>query len=162
MTYIELRNKVVKLLHTSLSGPKVILSDQVVPEDDYPYIYYQFISPHMGGASNKIYTKNAEGATLVNRVEQPTASLSFTACSLSDDEALQLSEKAKAFFMHTGSEKFRSENIAVVSVGNTQPRTAPGVVETDRRYGFDVAVRYERTDSRETAAIGSSVIIKEE
>lgn len=41
MTQRELRNIIVKQLHTYLAGPKVVLSDQTAPEADYPLIYYR-------------------------------------------------------------------------------------------------------------------------
>ena len=43
MTQRELRNIIVKQLHTYLAGPKVVLSDQTAPEADYPLIYYQSV-----------------------------------------------------------------------------------------------------------------------
>ena len=47
MTQRELRNIIVKQLHTYLAGPKVVLSDQTAPEADYPLIYYQSVQQHI-------------------------------------------------------------------------------------------------------------------
>ena len=41
----------------------------------------------------------------------------------------------------------------MIQVENTQSRSAFGVEETDRRYGFDVLVRYEREDIRPARAM---------
>ena len=46
MTQRELRNIIVKQLHTYLAGPKVVLSDQTAPEADYPLIYYQSVQQY--------------------------------------------------------------------------------------------------------------------
>lgn len=100
MTQRELRNIIVKQLHTYLAGPKVVLSDQTAPEADYPLIYYQSVQQHIPGAAN-ITTAAADGGTLTKyRREHAEATFSFTACSFNrqgkdgpisgDDEALEL------------------------------------------------------------------------
>ena len=81
MTQRELRNIIVKQLHTYLAGPKVVLSDQTAPEADYPLIYYQSVQQHIPGAAN-ITTAAADGGALTKyRREHAEATFSFTACS---------------------------------------------------------------------------------
>ena len=98
MTQRELRNIIVKQLHTYLAGPKVVLSDQTAPEADYPLIYYQSVQQHIPGAAN-ITTAAADGGALTKyRREHAEATFSFTACGFNrqgkdgaisgDDEAL--------------------------------------------------------------------------
>lgn len=112
MTQRELRNIIVKQLHTYLAGPKVVLSDQTAPEADYPLIYYQSVQQHIPGAAN-ITTAAADGGTLTKyRREHAEATFSFTACGFNrqgkdgpisgDDEALELADRAQGFFLFAG------------------------------------------------------------
>ena len=68
MTQKELRNLLVQELYAYLGGPKVVLSDQVMPEAEYPYLYYQSIQQHIPGPANLFN----EGAA--RRPRRPSAS----------------------------------------------------------------------------------------
>ena len=168
MTQRELRNIIVKQLHTYLAGPKVVLSDQTAPEADYPLIYYQSVQQHIPGAAN-ITTAAADGGALTKyRREHAEATFSFTACSFNrqgedgpisgDDEALELADRAQGFFLFAGRQLLADLGVVVVRVENTQSRSAFDTDETDRRYGFDVLFRYEREDKRAVPAISKPPI----
>lgn len=175
MTQRELRNIVVKALYDYLGGPKVVLADQAVPEPDYPLIYYQSVQQHIPGPAN-ITGRLDNGAHTITRCrhEHAQASFSFTACSMNrqgpdgqfirgDDEALDLADRAQGFFLFTGRQVLSDQGVVVVTVENTQSRSAFDVDETDRRYGFDVLLRYERSDIRTVPAMElTTVIMKEE
>lgn len=178
MTQRELRNIIVKLLYNYLKAPagqhspKVVLSDQVMPEADYPYIYYQSIQQHIPGPYNRGQTVN-DGTITKYRSESAQASFSFTACSMNrtgpngtkisgDDEALNLADRAQGFFLFTGRPQLAAAGVVVVSVENTQSRSAIDGDETDRRYGFDVLLRYERRDERAVEAMGLPITYMEE
>lgn len=158
MTIRELRNILVRELYKGLgSGPKVYLSDQTQPEAAYPYIYYQPVQPYMQGGHNIKYEQAAADAVRIRRIEQAEATYSFTACSINrtmdgipvsgDDEAAALADQAQGWFLHAGRRILSLQNIVVVEVTNAQVRSAPGIEDTDRRYGFDVRVRYARDDA---------------
>lgn len=158
MTQKELRNTIVQLLYTYLGGPKVVLSDQVMPESDYPFIYYQGVQQHIAGPFN-ISTATDAATIQKTRTEHAQASFSFTACGMNrtggngvyvsgDDEAMDLADRAQGFFLFAGRQLLADAGIVVVSVENTQPRSALDIDEVARRYGFDILVRYERTDTR--------------
>lgn len=173
MTQKELRNTIVQLLYTYLDGPKVVLSDQVMPESDYPFIYYQGVQQHIAGPYNMAQAP-AGDAIQKTRTEHAQASFSFTACSMNrttpggvqimgDDEALDLADRAQGFFLFTGRQLLADRGIVVVSVENTQPRSALNIDEVARRYGFDILVRYERTDTRTVQTMDlPTTYIKEE
>lgn len=175
MTQLELRNIIIKALYSFLDGPKVVLSDQTMPEAEYPYIYYQSIQQHMSGPANIIgLPDDAAGGITKYRYEQAQASFSFTACSINrvgaggeaisgDDEAMGLADRAQGFFLFTGRQLLADMGVVVVSVENTQSRSAFGIEETDRRYGFDVLFRYERQDARSIPIMEPPVVyLKEE
>lgn len=160
MTQKELRNLLVQELYAYLGGPKVVLSDQVMPEAEYPYLYYQSIQQHIPGPAN-LFNEGEPGADAFTqrRSEEAQASFSFTACSMDrdgisgDDEALELADRAQGFFLFSGRRNLAARGVVVIRVENTQSRSAFGVDETDRRYGFDVLLRYERIDTRAAPAI---------
>lgn len=165
MTQIELRNLLVRELYAYLGGPKVVLSDQMMPEAEYPYIYYQSVQQHIPGPHNR-YDEGEPGTAMFiqRRSEEAQASFSFTACGLNrteadgrpvsgDDEALELADRAQGFFLFAGRRVLATQGVVVIRVENTQSRSAFGVDETDRRYGFDVLLRYEREDTRTAPAM---------
>ena len=86
MTQKALRNLLTRELYAYLGGPKVVLSDQVMPEAEYPYLYYQSVQQHIPGPYNQ-YDEGQAGADAFTqrRSEEAQASFSFTACSLDRD-----------------------------------------------------------------------------
>lgn len=137
MTQRELRNIIVKQLHTYLAGPKVVLSDQTAPEADYPLIYYQSVQQHIPGAAN-ITTAAADGGTLTKyRREHAEATFSFTACSFNrqgkdgpisgDDEALELADRAQGFFLFAGRQLLARPWASWWSAWRTRRAAAPSI-----------------------------------
>lgn len=156
MTYQQLRNLLVLQLFQYLDGPRVVLSDQIMPESEYPYLYYQGVQLRIPGPFNVEHQAGAERAQL--RREQAQATFSFTACSRSEDEALELAEKAQGFFLWPGRKILAAHGVAVLEVQNVQGRSAFEIDETDRRYGFDLLVRYEYVESRPLEAMDAPPI----
>lgn len=155
---LTLRNVVARGLYAYLQRP-VVLSDQVVSESDMPYIYYQTVQPYMPlGGSEITY----DGEALA-RTEQVETTISYVVCSADreqdfspirgDDEALALADRMLGWFGHVGRDWLRQRGIVVVALGNVQNRTAIEVDEVARRYGFDIRLRYIRTDVLETPPI---------
>ncbi len=173
MTQKELRNAMIKALHVFIGRP-VVLSDQTVPEAEYPYVYYQPVQPYMSGGGTNITREVVPGEEfehdiITRREEEPEGTFSFTACSrnrkapdgsviLGDDEALDLAECAQGFFLHAGALELYDLGIVVVEVYGVFPRSALEVDEVDRRYGFDVRVRYARVDERRDGVIENGTI----
>ena len=161
MTPVTLRNQIVKLLWSYLQIP-VILSDQAQPEADPPFCIYTMTSPFSStGEMGDITTRDAEDPLelLEDRVEMPSGTISFTVCSENregkdgepisgEDEAEELADKAAGFFKQVGYEDFARLGICIVEVGPVQNRTTLMVDEASRRKGFDVRIRYTRTDTR--------------
>ena len=96
---------------------------------------------------------------LEDRMEMPSATLSFTFCSENRtgedgeeisgaDEAEELADKAVGFFKQIGYDDFARLGICIVEVGPVQDRSTLMVDEESRRKGFDVRIRYTRTDTR--------------
>lgn len=170
MSIVEIRNKIVKLLWAYLGQP-VILSGQVQPEPDLPYCVYTVITPYAPIAEMGDYTvePTEEGGQVEYRREMPSATFSFTFCSanrrgpdgveiIGADEAEALAEKAIGYFLHVGYNDLSKIGITIVDVGQAQDRTTLDIDEAARRVGFDVRIRYTRTDTREVPAADTSKI----
>ena len=86
MTFVERRNRLVEALSDYLERP-VLLSDQVQPEEKPPYVVYSVTADYIpdGGLGDYSYRETGDGEENrfeEVRAEQPTASMSFTACSV--------------------------------------------------------------------------------
>jgi len=170
MAFIEdVRNVIVKGL-TQYMGTPIILSDQIKKETPVPFMIYSVVSPSIPAAGvvhTRQITEDGNDVELV-RTEQPTATLSFTACSenrdtpggciYGEDEAIALADKAAGWFRHVGYHLLYLAGIVVVEVQNAAPRSKFVIVEQARRWGFDVTVRYSRADVRNDSAIDTTII----
>ena len=174
MTIITLRNAVVKLLWQYLGVP-VILSDQVQPEAEPPFGIYTVTTPYASTGELGEYSKEdaEDGGLLEHRREMPSATFSFTFCSENRtgedgeeisgaDEAEDLAEKAAGYFLHTRYDAFLKLGITIVDVGQVGDRTTLGVEEAARRKGFDVRIRYTRTDTRHISTVQQTIITEKE
>lgn len=171
MKFKEVRNLIVSGLHEYM-GLYVILSNQLNPELDYPFVIYSVTAPYIpeNGMGEYHAAKNIEGTITETRTEQSTCTFSFTICStdremngkyiLGEDEALELAEKAQGWFLHAGYEYISGKGLTVVDVANVQDRSFLQVDEEARRYGFDVILRYVRTDERIIAGVDSAITKK--
>lgn len=159
---VEKRNALILAL-SEFVGVPVLLANQVQPEADPPYIVWAVLSDYTsdGGLGHFSTESGGEGYAVSVRTEQPTATLSFTACSinrtealegggqayiLGADEAQELATKAQGFFLHGGRYAIEAAGFVVVDVTNAAPRDALELDEMGRRFGFDVRLRYTRTD----------------
>lgn len=163
-SFINSRNELIEELINFLNCP-VILSDQTQPEQEIPYVIYSVTTPYMPDTSLGHYTWVDSGEDLTEiRSEQPSLTISFTACGANrwmdeenyifgEDEAQELAERAQGFFLHTGYDILDRIGFVVVEVMNAGNRTTLVVDEAARRYGFDVRLRYARSDKREVGAV---------
>lgn len=172
MTFVEMRNAMVKKLWDYLGCP-VVLADQVQPEATFPFVIYSVTAPYIPGNTMGDYRTlpDGEDSTVVRRV-MPTATFSFTCCSMNRmgeggtfvsgaDEAYELADEAMGWFLHTGYMDISALGITVVEVGQVQDRTTLVIDEAARRFGFDVQIRYTREDTLNVPSIKKVTIKKE-
>ena len=172
MTFVEMRNAMVKKLWDYLGCP-VVLADQVQPEATFPFVIYSVTAPYIPGNTMGDYRTlpDGEDSTVVRRV-MPTATFSFTCCSMNRmgeggtfvsgaDEAYELADEAMGWFLHTGYMDISALGITVVEVGQVQDRTTLVIDEAARRFGFDVQIRYTREDTSNVPSIKKVTIKKE-
>lgn len=180
MNFLEVRNTIMTRLEQYLGIP-VVLSDQAAPMPEFPFCYYSITTPYAPtGEMGNYRIEDIPGETKITttRREQPSATFSFTVCSINrwtkdangaevepyifgEDEAQNLAEKAQGFFLVAGYDILSNLGIVVVDVTNTANRTTLVVDEAARRYGFDVRVRYTREDSRTDGTIKTVTTIRE-
>ena len=160
-SYIEKRNALILALSNFVGCP-VLMASQVEPEMEPPFIVYS------------LEDGSTEGTAVEVREEQPTTTMSFTACSinrveekdgeqvsiLGADEALELATLAQGFFLHGGRYAIQKAGFVVVDVTNATSRDALELDEMGRRFGFDVRLRYTRTDLAEVDTV-TNVITKQ-
>lgn len=161
-SYIEKRNALILALSKFVGCP-VLMASQVEPEMEPPFIVYSITSdytPDNGLGNYSLEDGSTEGTAVEVREEQPTTTMSFTACSinrieekdgervsiLGADEALELATLAQGFFLHGGRYATQKAGFVVVDVTNATSRDALELDEMGRRFGFDVRLRYTRTD----------------
>ena len=174
MKFKELRNAIIRNLWVYLGCP-VILDGQVQPEPEPPFGIYSVTTPYSstGEMGNYSVAGLGDGTAAETRTELPSATFSFTFCSWNhegpdgepvsgEDEAEDLAEKAAAYFLHTGYDDFLKLGVAVVDIGQVQPRTTLVIDEAVRRYGFDVRIRYTRQDTRRISTVETVQIVKKE
>lgn len=172
MTFVEMRNALVKKLWDYLGCP-VILADQVQPEAPFPFVIYSVMAPYIPGNEMGDYRTlpDGEDSVVVRRV-MPTATFSFTCCSMNRtgedrafvsgaDEAYELADAAMGWFLHTGYMDISALGITIVEVGQVQDRTTLVIDEAARRFGFDVQIRYTREDTLNVPSIKKVSIKKE-
>ena len=172
MTFVEMRNAMVKKLWDYLGCP-VVLADQVQPEATFPFVIYSVTAPYIPGNTMGDYRTlpDGEDSTVVRRV-MPTATFSFTCCSMNRmgeggtfvsgaDEAYELADEAMGWFLHTGYMDVSALGITVVEVGQVQDRTTLVIDEAARRFGFDVQISYTREDTLNVPSIKKVTIKKE-
>jgi len=175
MTFLEIRNALVSHLSRYM-GLKIVLADQIHPIKQFPYCFYSVITPYapIGEMGDYSVTPNANdvGVTSTRR-EMPHATFSFTFVSQSryvdvgtyvygEDEAQQMAERAQGYFLHTGYNELSRLGIVVVEIRNVTNRTTLVLDEDVRRYGFDVRMRYTRTDERIDSTVGSVSLKRKE
>ena len=172
MTFVEMRNAMVKKLWDYLGYP-VVLANQVQPEAPFPFVIYSVTAPYIPGNTMGDYRTLPDGEdSIVVRRVMPTATFSFTCCSMNRmgeggtfvsgaDEAYELADEAMGWFLHTGYMDISALGITVVEVGQVQDRTTLVIDEAARRFGFDVQIRYTREDTLNVPSIKKVTIKKE-
>lgn len=173
MTFRELRNTVIRLLHEALNVP-VILSDDVQPEEEYPYIIYTMTSPHSSarfGDHSKRIEDFPDGPQVIDRRKaHAEAVFSFTVCSANreadgawisgEDEAEDLTERAVGWFLHGGYIPLMLAGITVRDIMDVGNRSFLGIDEIPRQYGFDVRIGYARVDEAAQGAVDHAAAIQ--
>lgn len=162
MNFLEIRNRIIQCLSEYLQC-SIMLNNQQNPEAEYPYLFYS-AAPYTpeGGQGDYQLEKLADGY-LEKRTGEASCTFSFTCCStdrevgneyvLGEDEAFRFADKAAGWFLHAGYDTIAGMGITVDDVSAVQDRSTLMVDEEARRYGFDVRIRYVRTDTRKIGTI---------
>ena len=102
-----------------------------------------------------------EGVIGEDWTEEPMDETDEIEVIFGEDEALALAEKAQGWFLHVGAHFLRGHGIEIVEVFNVADRSSIEIDEMDRRWGFDIRIRYKRVDTRRDPAIDNGTITKE-
>ena len=171
MTFVGARNAIIRELAKFIKCP-VRLHSQTQPENEdytksgFPYIIYTATTAYIPsrGLGNYHFSKieNDEYDLIEKRTEQSEAVFSFTAYSTDreikqgkkdiqiygEDEANETAAEAQNWFIQSGYDFLNKLGFVVADISNVADRSALVVDEFERRYGFDVRLRYCRCDTR--------------
>lgn len=140
----------------TFTGLEVILSDQT---EDYPegmFITYKFVS--FGQTTQKYGTKQVGQVLYKTLDETVELTISFTAIGADEFEVFGKAEKMRSFFLLNGIPTLKASGIAVANVGAVSQRHMFIVNDTEKRYGFDVRFRAERSHTMEIGSIDTAQI----
>lgn len=141
---IDTRNKLVRLLYQHLNKP-VIANDTTGKRPPYPYADYS-ITTVVNDAGEGNYS--FDGTT--DRVDlQKQISFSINTYSRDETEAYELAKEAWNFFKHH-VDKY---DLTVVRIEEIMNRTLLEVDEYERRFGFDVFIRFSESIGTEVEGI---------
>ena len=179
MTFLEVRNTLVSSLAAALGLP-VLLSDQVQPEAEVPFIVYSVTAPYAStgelGDHTQTVIENEDGteALIDNRREQPSATFSFTACSenrwdgeeyvYGDDEAQSITEKAMfhlSVLSPSDSDIPKIHLLFLLVSGFLRPSHSFRFLFPTAAFSIDVRVRYTKDDQRRDDIL-QNVVTKQE
>jgi hypothetical protein len=99
------------------------------------------------------FSAGESGNVINERKEHAKMLLSFTFCAHNEDKVEDLAEQALKFFKHTGYDYLSSHGYVVIEVTNFGSRTLFEIDDYQRRYGFDVAIRYAQLSKRDDERI---------
>lgn len=131
---IDTRNRLVRLLHQHLNKP-VIPNNTTSKRPPYPYVDYS-ITTINNDAGEGNYSFDGE----MDRVDlQKQISFSINGYSRDETEAYNLVKEAWSFFKH----HVDVYDLTVVRQEEIMNRTLLEVDEYERRFGFDVFIRFD-------------------
>lgn len=139
----------------------IIRADQLGDVPEKPYATYKIVAHRKGTGREDISHRDEQDALIEKRVEERNATISFNCYGTTHDNAYEIAEKLRKWFVYGGSFYLEKINVAVVSVTDVQNRTTFLIDSYDEKYGFDVIVRYLDIDERETDYINAILQQKE-
>lgn len=131
------------------TGILIIRADQVGSVPPKPYATYKVLAHRKGTGREDISHKDNLDALIEKRVEERNATISFNCYGTTHDNAYEIAEKLRKWFVYGGSFYLDEINVAVANVSDVQNRTTFLVDSYDEKYGFDVVIRYSDIDERE-------------
>ncbi|MDE7331211.1 MAG: hypothetical protein K2O16_03070 [Lachnospiraceae bacterium] len=165
MNVTEARNILVRGLYEYFSESILIYrSGQVNEEQEPPYIIYSILSDNGSGQAPGHYSvRNAGEDAEEIRQEQTSATMSVIVCSQNrqegedyiygEDEAQELAERCKGWFIHDGYDYLSANNIVIADVTAIQNRNTLMVSEEANRKGFDVMFNYMAEETRSIPSV---------
>jgi len=147
------KNLIAKEINDNvLTTEKFIEAAQVYKKPAYPYATFSIQTAYIGEigfdrkTSKKITSEDPNWDWDIENAKMEDASLVMTiaAYSLQDDEASELIHKLSNFFNFLGDEFFKNNGISVISVENITKIDFLIIDNYERRYTFDVKIRYPR------------------
>lgn len=126
----------------------VIRADQTGQLPSLPYITYKMLSDRDGVGQENVTYVSVETGLDEHREAERNSTISYTCYGTTNDEAFELAQALRKWFVHGGSFYLDSINLVTASVSDVQNRTTFLVNSYDEKWGLDVKLRYIDSDVR--------------
>lgn len=129
----------------------IVEAEQVHKKPDYPFATFQvivanqneYVHDNIKRENVPITDPNFTYNVRKSKIEQPQMTMTINAYSLVTQEANELAQNIKDWLDFRGDLYLDSNNIVVVESEDIQQRDLLIVDNYERRYGFDVIIRYD-------------------
>lgn len=142
MIKVDQRNNLILALYQHLKLP-IIPSDEDGNIPARPYIVYTIIRDNGSNGQDSITHRIQDDAFYKEYENQKEGTFSFTVHSDTRDEALEICYRLIEYFERVGQAAINDAGFAVIEVTTTQNRSVLLGDHYERRYGFDVRLRYK-------------------
>lgn len=146
-------------------GLTVIRADQTGDIPALPYGTYKVIGDRKGFGRESSNYLDSPDALVETRDQTRNATISFTVYGTSNDNAYEVASQLRKWYEWRGSLFLEEINVAAVSVEEVGNRTIFLIDSYDEKWGFDVIIRYQESDSLEIDyfdKVESEIIIERE
>ncbi len=145
---INLIKSVRRQLSTD-TGVNIIRADQPGDLPPLPYATYKIIGDRKGTGQEDVSYVSRTDSLESTRSEERNTTISFNTYGITHDNAFEVADKLRKWFVHGGSFYLDEINVVVADVSDVQNRTTFLVDAYDEKWGFDVIVRYLDIDARD-------------
>lgn len=158
----------IKAIRTQLAtdlGLTIIRADQTGPIPALPYVTYKVIGDRKGFGRESSNYLDSSNALVETRNQTRNTTISFNVYGTSHDNAYEVASQLRKWFEWRGSLFLEEINVAAVSVEEVGNRTTFLIDSYDEKWGFDVIIRYQESDSLEIDyfdQVESEIIIERE
>ncbi|MFJ7891299.1 LIC_12616 family protein [Lysinibacillus xylanilyticus] len=144
--------KLVKLIRNQLATDTdltIIRADQPGDLPKLPYATYKVLGHRKGVGQEDISYRDEPNAHVEKRVEERNATISFNCYGTTHDNAYEIAEKLRKWFVRGGSFYLDEIDVVIIDVSEVDNRTTFLIDAYDEKWGFDVIIRYLDMDENE-------------
>lgn len=142
----------MKLIRNEVSDDTsvtLIRADQIGNLPPLPYATYKIISDRKGIGRENISHLDQPDTLMETRTQERNFTISINMYGTSHDNAYEVATRLRKWFEGRGSFFLDGIGVAVANISEVSNRTTFLTDSYDEKWGFDVIIRYNETDSYE-------------